>query len=83
MSLPAELTYSFIGFYKYITTNIGTIPQYDIDVFCNGNPIIYIVVDNDNVGWAVIDNTENIDKEGVMAFAQSHLSEIENMLENY
>jgi len=82
-SLPSEFTHAFIGFSKFITTNIGTIPQYGIYTFGIGDSISYIAVGNANVGFAIIDNTENIDKDSVMAFVQEQLEVIENMLENY
>jgi len=81
--LPSELVHTFIGFSKYISTDIGTIPQYSIYTFGIGETVTYITVGNSNVGYAIIENTDGIGKESVMAFVQERLEAIEDMLENY
>jgi len=62
---------------------VGAVHQYDVNVVGLGPFVTHIVVGNDNVGWAVIENTENVDKDkdSVMTFVQSRILEIEDMLE--
>jgi len=63
-------------------TYIGRINNYDINVFGSGLFPTIIVIGNDNVGYAIIENTEGVNMDGVIAFVQERLKSIENILEN-
>jgi len=61
----------------------GIFRKYAVDAIKVDSTVKFIVVGNDNKGYAVIENTEGVELSGVMAYVEKEYKTIEDMLENY